>query len=151
MTGAVSRYLRSFTGFGRDARLFLLTTIVFGAALSLYWIDFNLYLESIGLGRATIGWLMAASQLAGVVVALPRQRPLRRIGRRTVMAARMALVAVALFAFLPGQRAAAIPRRGSAGRRVAGRQRGPDPLHRRAHAARSAQRILRDLVGDRAS
>ena len=62
MNGALSRYARSFTGFGKDARLFLLTTIVFGAALSLYWIDFNLYLESIGLGWA-VGWLMAASQL----------------------------------------------------------------------------------------
>ncbi len=101
MTGAVSRYLRSFTGFGRDARIFLLTTIVFGAALSLYWIDFNLYLESIGLGWA-IGWLMAASQLAGVIVALPASAISDRIGRRKVMAAGMALVAVALFAFLPG-------------------------------------------------
>jgi hypothetical protein len=59
MSRSLARYLRSFTGFGRDARLFLLTTIVFGAALSLYWIDFNLYLESIGLDRPTIGWLLA--------------------------------------------------------------------------------------------
>jgi MFS family permease len=101
VTGALWRYLRSFTGFGRDARIFLLTTIVFGAALSLYWIDFNLYLESIGLGWA-IGWLMAASQLAGVIVALPASAISDRIGRRKVMAAGMALVAVALFAFLPG-------------------------------------------------
>ncbi|MGA3056814.1 MAG: MFS transporter [Candidatus Limnocylindrales bacterium] len=101
MTGALWRYLRSFTGFSRDARLFLLTTIVFGAALSLYWIDFNLYLESIGLGWA-IGWLMAASQLAGVIVALPASAISDRIGRRKVMAAGIALVAVALFAFLPG-------------------------------------------------
>jgi len=101
VTGALWRYLRSFTGFSRDARLFLLTTIVFGAALSLYWIDFNLYLESIGLGWA-IGWLMAASQLAGVIVALPASAISDRIGRRKVMAAGIALVAVALFAFLPG-------------------------------------------------
>ncbi len=101
MTGALWGYLRSFTGFSRDARLFLLTTIVFGAALSLYWIDFNLYLESIGLGWA-IGWLMAVSQLAGFLMALPASAISDRIGRRKVMAAGMALVAVALFAFLPG-------------------------------------------------
>ena len=101
MNGALSRYARSFTGFGKDARLFLLTTIVFGAALSLYWIDFNLYLESIGLGWA-VGWLMAASQLAGFLMALPASAVSDRIGRRKVMACGMALVAIALFAFLPG-------------------------------------------------
>lgn len=101
MTGA-ARYFNSFTGFGRDARQFLLTTLLFGAALSLYWIDFNLYLESIGVDNTTIGWLMAASQLAGVVIALPASAISNRIGRRSVMAAGMALVAVALFAFLPG-------------------------------------------------
>jgi len=100
---ALRRYLHSFTGFGRDARLFLLTTLVFGAAISLYWIDFNLYLEAIGIDRTTISWLMAASQLAGVVVALPASALSNRIGRRSVMAIGMALVAVALFAFLPGQ------------------------------------------------
>lgn len=104
MTGALARYLRGFTGFGRDARLFLLTTIVFGAALSLYWIDFNLYLESIGMDRPTIGWLLSISQLAGVIVALPASALSDRLGRRTVMAAGMALVAAAFLVFLPGRR-----------------------------------------------
>jgi MFS family permease len=101
VNSAIWRYLHSFTGFSRDARLFLLTTIVFGAAQALYWLDFNLYLESIGLGWA-IGWLMAASQLASFLVALPASAVSDRIGRRKVMAAGMALVAVALFTFLPG-------------------------------------------------
>jgi len=105
VTAALARYLRGFTGFGRDARRFLLTTIVFGAALSLYWVDFNLYLESIGLDRPTIGWMLSLSQLAGVLIALPASALSDRLGRRTLMAAGMALVAVALFAFLPGQRA----------------------------------------------
>ncbi|MFI5258102.1 MAG: MFS transporter [Candidatus Limnocylindrales bacterium] len=103
MTGALARYVHSFTGFGRDARLFLLTTIVYGAALSLYWVDFNLYLESIGVDRPTIGWMLALSQLAGVVVAIPAVALSDRLGRRTIMAGGMALVAVALFAFLPGR------------------------------------------------
>jgi MFS family permease len=104
MSRSLARYLRSFTGFSRDARLFLLTTIVFGAALSLYWIDFNLYLESIGLDRPTIGWLLSVSQLAGVLVALPASALSDRLGRRTLMAAGMALAAVAFLAFLPGHR-----------------------------------------------
>ena len=102
MAGAISRYVRSFTGFSRDARIFLLTTVVFGAAISLYFIDFNLYLESIGL-KSAIGWLLAAYSLAGFLTALPASALSDRFGRRSVMAAGMVLVAVALFAFLPGQ------------------------------------------------
>jgi MFS family permease len=102
VAGAISRYIRSFTGFSRDARIFLLTTVVFGAAISLYWIDFNLYLEAIGLGW-TIAWLLPAYSLAGVLMAFPASALSDRFGRRSVMAAGMALVAVALFAFLPGQ------------------------------------------------
>ena len=102
MTRALIRYIQTFTGFGQDARRFLVTTVVFGAAISLYWIDFNLYLEAIGVDRPTIGWMMAASQLAGVIVALPASALSDRLGRRTVMAVGMALVAVALLAFLPG-------------------------------------------------
>jgi MFS family permease len=104
MTGALARYIRSFTGFSRDARLFLLTTIAYGAALSLYWIDFNLYLESIGMGYA-IGWMLSASMLAGFLVALPASALSDRFGRRRLMATGMALVAVALLALLPGQQA----------------------------------------------
>ena len=102
MTKGLVRYIRSFTGFSRDARLFLITTVVFGVALSLYWADFNLYLEAIGIDRSTMGWLMAVSQLAGVLVAIPCGALSDRIGRRAVMAGGMTLVAVALFAFLPG-------------------------------------------------
>jgi MFS family permease len=96
------RYIYSFTGFGQDARRFLITTAVYGAAIGLYWVDFNLYLESIGIDRPTIGWLVATAQLAGVVVALPASAISDRLGRRTVMAAGMTLVALALIAFLPG-------------------------------------------------
>jgi MFS family permease len=102
VTQALVRYIRSFTGFSRDARLFLITTIVFGAALSLYWADFNLYLGAIGLDRSTMGRLMSVSMLAGVLVAIPCGALSDRIGRRAVMAGGMALVAVALVAVLPG-------------------------------------------------
>jgi MFS family permease len=103
VTGALAKYLRSFTGFSRDARIFLLTTIVFGAALSLYWIDFNLYAKAIGVDGPTIGLLLAASELAGVLMALPASALSDKYGRRKVMAAGMALVALALFALLPGK------------------------------------------------
>jgi len=51
----MSSPLAVFGRFHRDARVFLVTSLVSGAALSLYWIDFNLYLSSLGLSPATIG------------------------------------------------------------------------------------------------
>jgi MFS family permease len=105
VSGALVRYVRSFTGFGRNARLFLVTTIVFGAAVGLYWADFNLYLEKIGVDRGTIGLLMAVSQLAAVLVSFPCGAISNRLGRRTVMAGGMVLVALGLFVVLPGDRA----------------------------------------------
>ena len=104
MTGALTRYIGTFTGFGRDARLFLLTTIVVGAGISLYWVDFNLYLEATGIDKPSIGWLMSVSQLAGFLVALPASALSNRIGRRTVMLGGVALTAAAFLSILPGNR-----------------------------------------------
>ncbi len=103
MTDRLLAYLRTFTGFGRDARLFLLTTILFGAATALYWIDFNLYLKSIGFDPSVIGWLLATSQLAGVVVSLPAGALSDVLGRRVMMAVGMALMTVAILLSLTGQ------------------------------------------------
>ncbi len=69
--------------FHRDARLFLVTSFVAGAALSLYWIDFNLYLASLGLSTATIGLVSTLASVAGRRGRLPGQRrlgPLRPAG-----------------------------------------------------------------------
>ena len=53
--------------FHRDARLFLVTSFVAGAALSLYWIDFNLYLAALGFSTAEIG-LVSTVALGGFVL-----------------------------------------------------------------------------------
>ncbi len=83
---ALRRYARSFTGFERDARIFLLTTLVYGVALSLWWVDFNLYLVALGLDPAFIGVAATVSSAAGVVVAFPASILSDRIGRRLVLA-----------------------------------------------------------------
>lgn len=82
--------------FHRDARLFLVTTLVAGAALSLYWIDFNLYLASLGLSTATIGLVSTIASVAGALVAFPASAASDRFGRRTVMALGIAVSLVAL-------------------------------------------------------
>jgi MFS family permease len=85
MRDVLARYVRSLTGFERDARLFLLATLATGAALSLWWIDFNLYLQSLGLTPAVIGVVATVAAGAGVAVAFPASLLSNRLGRRLVM------------------------------------------------------------------
>ena len=86
--------------FQRDARLFLVTTFVAGAALSLYWIDFNLYLASLGLSTATIGVVSTIASVAGALVAFPASAASDRFGRRSIIAAGIAVGIVALVGLL---------------------------------------------------
>ncbi|HVL53529.1 MAG TPA: MFS transporter [Vitreimonas sp.] len=98
--GRLSDYARRFTGFDRDARRYLLVTIVAGAAISLYWIDFNLYLAALGVPRATIGLIATGSSLAGAIVAFPASSLSNRIGRRGVIVGGLAVMAVAMVGLL---------------------------------------------------
>ena len=74
-----------FRRFHRDARVLLVTTLVTGAALSLYWIDFNLYLASLGHSSATIGLVATVGSTAGALAAFPASAISDRVGRRAVM------------------------------------------------------------------
>ena len=82
--------------FHRDARVFLVTTFVAGAALSLYWIDFNLYLASLGMPTATIGVVATIAAVAGAVAAFPASAASDRLGRRAIMAAGISIGLIAL-------------------------------------------------------
>ena len=86
--------------FHRDARLFLVTTFVAGAALSLYWIDFNLYLASLGLSTATIGVISTVAAAAGAIVAFPASAASDRFGRRAIVAAGISVGLLALIGLL---------------------------------------------------
>jgi MFS family permease len=86
--------------FHRDARLFLVTTVVAGGALSLYWIDFNLYLAALGYSPATIGIVATGGSVAGALTAFPASAISDRVGRRAVMAAGLVLAIVAVIGLL---------------------------------------------------
>ena len=92
---ALVRYARSFTGFERDARVFLLASLAFGVVFSLWWVDFNLYLTALGYEPAFIGLTGAAWSLAGVLVALPLSFASNRVGRRLVMMTGSVVAAIA--------------------------------------------------------
>jgi MFS family permease len=91
---------RSFGRFHRDARLLLVTSLVSGAAISLWWIDFNLYLVALGFEPSTIGIVATVSSLAGALVAFPASAWSDRIGRRVVFLVGLAASIAALLALL---------------------------------------------------
>ena len=86
-----------YRGFEPDARRFLLVTLVGGAATSLWWIDFNLYLAALGFDDSRIGIIATAGSIASALAAFPASSLSDRIGRRLVMAlgAGAGIVAVA--------------------------------------------------------
>ena len=81
-----SLHWRFWGRYHHDARLILVTSLVAGAAISLWWIDFNLYLEATGLSTATIGVVGTLAALAGGIAAFPASAASDRLGRRTVFA-----------------------------------------------------------------
>jgi MFS family permease len=91
---------RALGRFHRDARWFLLTSLIAGAAVSLYWIDFNLYLASLGLSTATIGLIATIASTAGAIVAFPASALSDRVGRQAVIAGGMALAPVGLLGLI---------------------------------------------------
>jgi MFS family permease len=93
---------RAYGRFYRDARLILVTSLVAGAAISLWWIDFNLYLVSLGFTPSTIGVVATISSIAGALVAFPASAASDRIGRRAVFLGGLGASLVALLALLVG-------------------------------------------------
>jgi MFS family permease len=75
---------RAYGRFHRDARLILVTSLVTGAAMSLWWIDFNLYLVALGYSTATIGLVSTLASLAGGLIAFPASAASDRVGRRVI-------------------------------------------------------------------
>jgi MFS family permease len=100
--GRLQRAVAHYRGFQPDARRFLLVTLVGGAATSLWWIDFNLYLRALGFDAPGIGIVATVSSTAAALAAFPASSLSDRVGRRVTMiaGATLGLVAVAgLIAF----------------------------------------------------
>lgn len=96
----IVRYLASFRGFEPDARRFLFSALLAGAAISLYWIDFNLYLVALGIDAPTIGLIATVGSLAAAVVTFPASMLSDRIGRRWVLIGGLGLMTLAVAGFV---------------------------------------------------
>lgn len=96
MVGRLGRYISGFRGFERDARVFLVTTLLSSGAISLFWINFNLYLAALGLDRSTIGLIATTGALSSALAALPASVLADRLGRRIAMLIGAGLASLAL-------------------------------------------------------
>jgi MFS family permease len=94
---------RAYGRFNRDARLILVTTLVTGAAMSLWWIDFNLYLDALGYSTATIGLVATLASLAGGIIAFPASAASDRVGRRVIFFAGLIAGIIALVLLLASE------------------------------------------------
>src|SRR5512142_1412693 len=94
------RALARYTGVEPDAPRFLASALLVGAAISLFWIDFNLYLAALGFDAPTIGLIATCGSLAGVIVAFPASALSDRIGRRAVLIGGLALETACLVGFI---------------------------------------------------
>ncbi|CAN5832980.1 MFS transporter [soil metagenome] len=100
MIGRLQQYISGFRGFERDARVFLVTTLLSSGAISLFWINFNLYLAALGLDRSTIGLIATTGALSSALAALPASVLADRLGRRLAMMLGASLSAMALAGLL---------------------------------------------------
>lgn len=66
-----------------------------GLGVSLYWIDFNLYLTSLGLPTSFLGIVAAAGSAASALAAFPASVASDRIGRRPVLIAGLCIAVLA--------------------------------------------------------
>lgn len=83
-------YLDSARGFNRNAKLFLLHTILAGLGIALLGLLYNLYVMSLGFKQDTIGAITLVACVVAVAAALPMSAVLHRFGyQRTLIAAVM--------------------------------------------------------------
>jgi MFS family permease len=82
---AIRRYLRQLASFSRNARLFLLSTVITGLGFSIYMLIFNLFVDSQGYSRSFLGELQSTPNLVALLTALPAGVLVDHIGRKPAM------------------------------------------------------------------
>ena len=77
-----THYVQPIRGFNRDARLFLLTTIINGIIYSGWQLFFNFFILQSGFDRGFLGIVNSLPSFAGLVFGIPIGRLSDRMGRK---------------------------------------------------------------------
>ena len=81
----------------RNAKLFLLSTLLYGFSFSVWELFFNLYILSLGFNNDVLGLIRSATPLAALLLGLPLGLLSDRIGRRTSMLVGLGIDFVGMF------------------------------------------------------
>lgn len=90
----VGTYADRLHAFHKNARLYLLYTIIFGAAMGVRRLIFNFYVLSLGYDETLLGTLITAHNMTALVAAFPLGYLADRIGRKFSMIASALLIAL---------------------------------------------------------
>ena len=78
----IKLYVGKLRLFRRNARLYILNTILGGVAFGIFRLLFNFYILSLGYDEAMLGQLLTVSSLVALIGALPAGYLSDRLGRK---------------------------------------------------------------------
>ena len=96
MPDVLETYLERVRAFHPNARLYLLSAILNGAALGVYRLLFNFYVLSLGMDESILGTLITIGSLTALIGALPLGYLADIIGRRSHILLCLVIVTVGL-------------------------------------------------------
>ncbi|MBA4399802.1 MAG: hypothetical protein C0396_08060, partial [Anaerolinea sp.] len=100
---ALSIYSDRVSAFHPNARLYLLSVVLTGAALGVYRLLFNFYVLSLGYDEALLGTLITTSSLTALIAALPMGYLVDILGQKLAMifGSLSVIVAIAVMVLFP--------------------------------------------------
>lgn len=100
MSNILKTYLLRIGQFSRNARLYLVSAILSGAAFGVYRLLFNFYALSLDLDQSIIGHIITINSITALVLALPLGYLADMLGRKASLLAGGALTSLAVAAMV---------------------------------------------------
>lgn len=85
MSNIIQTYIRRVGAFGPNARLYLISAVLTGAALGVYRLLFNFYALSLGYDESLLGQLITATSITALLTAIPMGYLADRLGRKNAL------------------------------------------------------------------
>jgi len=85
LSNILQTYLHRVSAFSRNARLYLISAILTGAALGIYRLLFNFYVLSLGYDENLLGQLITTTSVTALVTAVPMGYLADRLGRKNAL------------------------------------------------------------------
>jgi MFS family permease len=81
----ITAYSSNINAFSRNARLYLASTVITGAAMGVFRLLFNFYVLSLGYDETLLGTLITTSSLTALLAALPMGYLVDRLGHKRAL------------------------------------------------------------------